>query len=299
VLTPHRGAVSYLDFLRHTWNLGPQDVVLQVADLGFDASVRDILGPLASGARIVLLDPVRARDPQSLLAAVVREGVTCILSIVPTVLRSLLDAAERGAPQHGRLRLILASGEVLRGSDADRVRRTIGPQATLVNQYGPTETTMTASFHRVAPDAAGEASLPVGRPIGNVRIHLLDERARLTPDGVAGEVCVGGAGVTCGYLDRADQTAEHFVPDPFSGAPGARLYRTGDLAAWNPARELEFRGRIDQQLKMRGVRVEPGEIEAVLAEHPAVRTRGGGRAGDGVGRAGSRRLRGPARRRPE
>jgi len=270
VLTPHRGAVSYLDFLRQTWELGPQDVVLQVADLGFDASVRDILGPLASGARVVLLDPIRARDPQSLVEAIAREGVTCILSIVPTVLRALLDAADRGAQGVDRVRLILASGEVLRGSDADRVRRVFGPQVTLVNQYGPTETTMTASFHRVAPGISGEAPLPVGRPIGNVCLYLLDERSRLVPDGLPGEVYVGGVGVTCGYLNRADQTAERFVPDPYSESPGSRLYKTGDLAVWNPAGELEFRGRIDLQLKVRGVRVEPGEIEAVLAEHPAV-----------------------------
>ena len=273
ILIAHRGVVNYLTFLRTAYGLGESDVVLQIPDLTFDSSVRDLLGPLAAGARVVLVDRGVAKDPQALLRTVREHGVTCLLSVVPTVLRALLDAAAGEPARFDSVRLVLASGEVLRAADGAGVERVFGPEARLYNQYGPTECTMTSSYHPV-PRGLGDgdrAALPIGRPIPNARIYLLDQRLLPVPAGSPGELYIGGEGVAIGYLDAPGLTAERFVEDPFAAEPGARLYRTGDLAVYRPDGTLEFLGRVDQQVKLRGVRIEPGEIEAALLEHPAVR----------------------------
>ena len=272
VLASHLGVVNYITFLRTEYGLGEADVVLQIPDLTFDSSVRDLLGPLAAGARVALVERDRARDARTLLRKIPEHGVTCLLSVVPTMLRALLEAASDNPVPHGFVRLVLASGEVLRAADAAGVERVFGPGARLFNQYGPTECTMTSSFHPVPPrqQADDGSALPIGRPIPNARFYLLDGRMLPVPTGSPGELYIGGAGLANGYLNAPDLTAERFVADPFAGAPGARLYRTGDLAVHRPDGALDFRGRIDQQVKVRGVRVEPEEVEAALLEYPAV-----------------------------
>ncbi|HET7177530.1 MAG TPA: amino acid adenylation domain-containing protein, partial [Solirubrobacterales bacterium] len=271
VLGAHAGAVSYLRFLLSAYGLAAGDRALQLASLSFDASVRDLLGPLAAGATVVLVEPERAKDAAALVAAIERQRITCLPSVVPSLLRSLLDAAEeRGGGSHGALRLILASGERLHYADAARVRRAFGPAVEIVNQYGPTECTMTSSFHRLAATGRGAAEAPVGRPIRERRFHVLDGGAPV-PRGAVGDLYVGGRGLSRGYLGRPDLTAACFIPDPFGTVPGGRLYATGDRVRQLADGSLEFLGRADQQIKLRGFRIEPAEVERELCRHPQVK----------------------------
>src|SRR6185436_5275738 len=216
IQAPHRGAVSYLTWVSGLVGLGPADVVLQVAAPTFDASVRDLFGPLLAGAAVVLL-PEGTRDPEAALTAIRRHQVTAVLSAVPTLLRSWLAAARDGEGYHSLTRL-LVSGEMLHLSDDVRAREVFGEQLEVINHYGPTECTMTSTFGSLTGNAGSEGPAPVGYPIGNCRIVLLD-----------GEVHIAGVGLTRGYWDRPELTAEAFIPDPFDPAGGGRLYRTGDL----------------------------------------------------------------------
>ncbi|HEX2254146.1 MAG TPA: amino acid adenylation domain-containing protein [Thermoanaerobaculia bacterium] len=272
VLSTHGGAANYLDFVLREYGVGPDSVVLQVAAPFFDASIRDTLGPLAAGGRVVLPAEAEARDPRALLAALRRHGVDTVLGMVPTLFRELVRSVPEGELPWVPLATLVLSGEVLHRADGAAACRLFGPAVAVVNQYGPTECTMTSSFWRL-PAAAGEGGpAPIGRPIQNVRFYVLDAGGAPLPVGVAGELAIAGAGVTRGYNRRPAATAERFLPDPFpGGTPGARLYRTGDLVRWGGGGELEFLGRRDRQVKVRGVRVELDEIEAVLAAHPAVR----------------------------
>ncbi len=272
VLTPRGGVESYLAYLRDAWGLGAADVVLQLAAPTFDASVRDLLGPLTAGGRVVLPTAEQARDPRALIALLAASRATCLLSVVPTLLASLLDAAESTGVICRSVRLILVSGERFPAPLAARARAVFGAGVRLVNQFGPTECTMTSTFHRLAAAMPGDGGgqVAIGFPIPNARVHVLDAALRLQPIGVTGGIHIGGAGLAWGYLAKPDATAERFLPDPFAVEPGSRLYATGDLGRRRADGTLDFLGRTDQQLKLRGVRVEPGEIEAVLASHPLV-----------------------------
>lgn len=273
VLSTHRGAVNYLDFVTRQYGVGRLETVLQMAAFSFDASVRDIVGPLLTGARVLLVEGSAAKEPATLLAAIREHRVDGVLSLVPTMFRALAQAAREIDLPYDSVRLLLLSGEALRLSDVRQARRVFGERVEVVNQYGPTECTMTSSFWPVPADAgtASERGLvPIGRPIQNLRFRLLDRRLMPVPVGVPGELCIGGVGVTRGYLGLPDKTAERFVPDP-EGGPGERLFRTGDLARCRPDGELELLGREDRQVKVRGVRVELDEVEALLSEHPDLR----------------------------
>jgi amino acid adenylation domain-containing protein len=270
VLVAHRGVMNYLVFIAKTYELGAADVVLPLSSICFDPSVRDIFGPLTSGARIVLMRDQEVLDPQAVLAEIAQHNVTRILAINPATLRPLLTTAEDKGLSAASIRTILVSGEPLHRLDVARARR-FAPNAMIVNHYGPTETTMTATCHVVGPAEAGERRVPVGRPIDNVQVYVLDEDLKPVPFGAAGEVHIGGAGVARGYLNRPELTAEKFVPNPFVRGRGERLYRTGDMGRYLPDGTLELIGRADQQVKIRGVRVELGEIEALLCEHASVR----------------------------
>jgi amino acid adenylation domain-containing protein len=271
VLSVHSGAVNYLDFILREYAVGPASIVLQVAPLSFDASVRDILGPLAVGARLVLVREEESRAPAALLASIRDHRVDSILSIVPTLFRALAQAAREG-DSGGALRLLVLSGESLHQEDVRNARRLFGAGVSVVNQYGPTECTMTSSYWRATTEPEGERALaPIGRPIGNSRFYVVDPRMAPVPVGVAGELFIGGAGVARGYSNRPDLTADRFVPDWLGGGAGDRLYRTGDVARWLPDGNLEFLGRRDRQVKVRGVRVELDEIEALLGGHPDLR----------------------------
>ncbi len=264
----HGGVVNYLGYLLRQWDLGPSDVALQIAGLSFDASLRDLIGPLSAGARVVLVEEDEAHDPQVLRRAIERHGVTCLPSVVPTLLAELLDAE---GPPGESVRLVLASGEPLPAATRERARRVFSPAVQVVNQYGPTESTLTTTVHRLTDADASTGTVPAGRPIANVRLHVLDRDLAPMPLGVAGELWIAGAGLTRGYLGRPDLTAAAFRPDPLSGRPGERMYRTGDLARRRPDGTLEILGRIDRQIKLRGIRVEPGEIESALLGHPGIR----------------------------
>jgi pristinamycin I synthase 3 and 4 len=271
VETTHRGAVNHLRHLTGSGHLRPGDVALQLAPLSFDASVRDVIGPLVAGACTVLVRDDQLRYARALLEVISREQVTCIPSAVPSLLRMLCEEAIGGDAPAARLERILVSGEVLEPTTIRWARDRFGKAVQIVNQYGPTECTMTSTCQDV-DGPSEDARVPIGVPIGGVRVWVLDGELQLVPVGVPGQVYIGGAGVARGYLGRPGLTAERFVPDPFAvdGQPG-RLYRTGDLARWRADGSLEFLGRIDHQLKIRGFRIEPAEVEAALTAHPAVR----------------------------
>lgn len=271
VLTPHRGVVNYLAFLAQAYRLSESDRVLQLAFLSFDASVRDVIGPLTAGARLVLVGDEDARDPAALLATIREHRVTCLLSVVPTLLHSLTEAARDEGGACDSIRLILSSAESLHVPTCRKARDAFAPRARLVNQYGPTECTMTTTYYAIADLDRQEGAVPIGRPIPNAQVYILDRHLNPAPVGVPGELHIGGVGLARGYLNRPELTADRFIPHPFRAEPEARLYKTGDRARYLPDGNIEFLGRFDHQVKVRGYRVELGEIEAVLREHPAVR----------------------------
>ena len=237
---------------------------LAVTRIGFDIHVLELLWTLARGFRVVVHPGMeQAREDGTLARAVRRYGVTH-LQCTPSL--AAMAVAESGVEALSGVERLFLGGEALPAGLAAQVHAAL--PGGLVNMYGPTETTVWSAAHGVE---GGEAVVPIGRPIANTRVYVLDEGFRPQPVGVPGELYVGGPGVTRGYLGRPGLTAERFVPDPFGAEPGARLYRTGDRTRWRPEGTLEFLGRLDQQVKVRGFRIEPGEIEARLAEHPAVR----------------------------
>ncbi|WP_406068788.1 amino acid adenylation domain-containing protein [Micromonospora sp. NBC_01638] len=268
VVAHHRGVVNHLRYIMREHNVTAADTVLQIASLAFDASVRDLFGPLSVGARVVLLSPDQAKDPAAMLALIRRHRVTCLLAVVPTLLRGMADLATGAAPS---VRLVLFAGERLHTADCAAARRIFGPRVRLVNQYGPTECTMTTTYLVIPAGAPLPDPVPLGRPIGGAWVRVLNDARQPVPIGEGGEIYIGGVGVALGYLHRPEETAARFLPDPFSDEPGARMYRTGDRGRVRADGALEFHGRIDDQVKIRGQRVEPGEIEGLLRRHPAVR----------------------------
>ena len=261
VLVERRGLDAYLRFVARDYGLGPGTVALQLAPLGYDASIRDIFAPLVAGGRLVLLPRTTLMRPAELTAAIRAYAVDTLLSVTPTFLTHL--ARGGGLPP---LSLVASSGESLRPFLASGGRALV--TGRLVNQYGPTECTMTSTRFDVPAEPDTEDDL-VGGPVDGTSVHLLDDALLTVPDGGTGEVFIGGAGVARGYGGRPALTAERFVPDP-DGGPGARMYRTGDLARRLPDGDLVYLGRNDRQIKIRGYRVDPGEIEGVLLGHPGV-----------------------------
>ncbi len=258
VLITHRGMVN-----RALWgaerHLVPGDRVLHKTALTFDAAGWEIWAPLVAGAAIVLAEPEAERDPAALIHDLRGHGAT-VVQLVPSMLRLLVD--EPSFADCRSLRSIFCGGEPLSAELADQVSNLLTVELT--NLYGPTECTIdvTSWCYRRGERVA------IGAPLPNVEVHVLDEQSRPVPLGVAGELYVGGHGLARGYLGRAALTAERFVPDPFGD--GGRLYRTGDHVRWRSDGNLEFLGRLDDQVKIGGVRIELGEVEAVVAGHPAV-----------------------------
>ena len=238
-------------------------VVLQVGPLSFDPSTLEIWGPLLNGGTLAVY-PAGRPDPGRIGEAIRRHGATVAL-LVSGLLHQIVDddiGHLRG------LRQLLTGGDVLSPEHARRVVSEL-PHCRLVNLYGPTESTLCATYHVVGALAPGE-SVPIGRPLANTRIHLLDEHRHHVAHGEIGQIFIGGDGLARGYLGDPQLTAERFVADHFSEDPGARLYRTGDLARLRADGELEFLGRSDDQVKIRGYRIEPSEVAAHVAAHPAV-----------------------------
>ncbi len=270
VLGYHRGVTNYFSYLCETYNLSRNDTVLQIPSLSFDASLRDLVGPLTAGAQVVIVNAFDVKAPAALLAEIKKHHVTCVLSVVPSLLHELVEVASTRAEKSDSLRLILVSGEALPITLCEKAKRVFGDSTWIVNQYGPTESTLTSSYHRVSEADFDRRLVPLGKPIPNARMYILDEYLNLAPMGIPNELHIGGVGITRGYINSPDLTAERFIPDPLSGEFGARLYKTGDLARYLSDGTIEFLGRIDHQVKIRGFRVELGEIEVVLTQHPAV-----------------------------
>jgi amino acid adenylation domain-containing protein len=266
VLVEHGAVSNLLHHATEELGVGPADTTLCQASISFDVWVYQALVPLATGGAVRMVPREQVMDPGALVAAL--EDVT-VLYIVPAQLRELAAALRATHPAGlPGLRLACAGGDVV----SSALRAEMGgifPNADVRVAYGPTETTVACSSHRVHERVAGRNL--IGRPFSNTRFYVVDAAGEPVPAGVPGELWIGGAGVARGYLGRPALTAGTFVPDAFSGVPGARLYRSGDRVRWTAEGELEFLGRIDTQVKIRGFRVEPGEIEAVLRLHPGVR----------------------------
>ena len=245
-------------------DLGEGQVFLQLAPISFDASTLEVWAPLVNGGRIAVFPP-RRPSLEELGEAIARFGVTSLWLTAGLFHQMVDDRLEALRP----LRQLLAGGDVLSPSHVRRALAAL-PGLTLINGYGPTEgTTFTCCFPMTHPNQAG-STVPLGRPIGNTRVHVLDAALGSVPAGVWGELCLGGDGLSRGYLGRPELTAERFVPDPFS-TDGSRLYRTGDVVRLRADGRIEFAGRRDGQVKLRGFRIELGEIESALVRHPAVR----------------------------
>jgi amino acid adenylation domain-containing protein len=263
-MVEQRGMVNHLYAKIHDLSLGASDVVAQTASQCFDISVWQMLAALVVGGRVEVLRDAVAHDARRLPAESERAGVT-ILETVPSLLRAMLEEAESSGGLTS-LRWMIPTGEAL---PPELCRRWLAayPHVPLVNAYGPTECSDDVSHHVVREQPSATVSnIPVGRPIRNMRLYVVDENLRVVPVGLAGELCVGGVGVGRGYLGDAVRTAEVFVPDSFGAEPGARLYRTGDLARFLADGNVEFLGRIDHQVKVRGYRIELGEIEFALRQ---------------------------------
>jgi amino acid adenylation domain-containing protein len=256
----HKGLVNFLRSMRHVPGLGPDDVVAAVTTVSFDIAALELLLPLTTGARTVIVARDTAADGRRLAEVLQQQGVT-LMQATPATWRLLLEAGWEGAPGL----TVLCGGEAMPRELADRL---LPRCAALWNMYGPTETTVWSTVHRVRP---GTGPVPLGAPIANTTVHILDAQLRPVRSGDEGELCIGGDGVARGYLGRPDLTAERFVPDPFAAVPGGRLYRTGDLARRLPDGALLFGGRRDHQVKIRGFRVELGEVEEALLRDADVR----------------------------
>ncbi len=264
VVIGHGAVVNHMRWMQDAFPTGPGDTVLQRTPIAFDASVWEFWAPLVSGARLFIATPSGGRDP-AYLAELLGSGAVTTVQLVPTLLEALLE--QPGFAPSPRLARVFCGGEPLTTTLVTRFRAVC--DALLVNLYGPTEATIDATSwtHRAGepvPDI-----VPIGKPITNTCAWVLDRRGELVPCGVAGELFLGGLGLAIGYWGRPDLTAERFAPDPLR--PGQRMYRTGDRVRWLADGNLQYIGRADDQVKLRGFRVEPGEIEATMASLEGVR----------------------------
>ena len=269
VMVSHRAILNRLLWMQRTFPLGPDDILLQKTPYSFDASIWEIFLPLLTGVRLVLAIPGGQRDNAYLKQAIAQNQVT-VLQLVPSHLSVFLQ--QEGVPAACRsLRRVFCGGEALPWELAQRCLRSLDVE--LCNLYGPTEAAIDTTFEVCAPErrSGSFSSLPIGLPLANVQVYLLDSRHQLAPPGLPGELYIGGTGLARGYFGQVELTAQRFLPHPWSARPGERLYRTGDLARHLPDGRIEFLGRVDAQLKIRGFRIEPGEIESTLLGHPVVR----------------------------
>jgi len=261
----HRAISNRLQWMQAVYHLTEIDRVLQKTPFSFDVSVWEFFWPLMTGAGLVIAKPGGHQDNAYLVSLIANKGITTF-HFVPPMLQVFLD--EPGLETCHTLRQIICSGEALPFELQQRFFARLNAQ--LHNLYGPTEAAVDVTFWACDRESEGPI-VPIGRPIANIQLYIVDNMLNAVPIGVPGELYIGGAGLARGYLNRPDLTAERFIPNPFSTEPGARLYQTGDLARYRPDGNIEFLGRIDHQVKVRGFRIELGEIENALVQHPAVR----------------------------
>jgi nonribosomal peptide synthetase DhbF len=261
VVVEHGSLANFLRGMREQGVVNRHDCLMAVTTISFDIVALELFLPLVTGARVVIAPRQAIQDPPALLRMIVENGAT-VMQATPALWQALVAAdanALRGLT-------ILVGGDTL--SDVlSSALQNVGRR--VVNLYGPTETTIWSAAMDLADHLAGVP--PIGRPIRNTRLYVLDKDLQPVPVGVAGELYIAGAGLARGYLNRPGLTAERFVPDPF-GVPNSRMYRTGDLVRWRPDGAVDFLGRTDTQAKIRGFRIEPAEIEATLLRHPHVMT---------------------------
>ncbi|MEU5085172.1 amino acid adenylation domain-containing protein, partial [Streptomyces eurythermus] len=256
VVVSHDAIVNRLAWMQGVYRLDGTDRVLQKTPFGFDVSVWEFFWPLLEGATLVVARPEGHKDP-AYLARVIREERITTVHFVPSMLAAFLE--EPSVVGCRSLRRVVCSGEALSEQTQNRFLELVG--VPLYNLYGPTEAAVDVTYWECRP---GAGAVPIGRPIWNTRLYVLDGEQRPVPVGVPGELYLAGVGLARGYLNRPGLTAERFLPDPF-GSPGSRMYRTGDLVRWRADGVVEYLGRTDDQVKIHGFRIELGEIDAVLA----------------------------------
>ncbi len=264
VMNEHRGVVNRILWMQDAFAIDDHDAVLQKTPFSFDVSVWEFFWPLSVGARLVMAKPEGHKDPAYLAETIAREAITTI-HFVPSMLQAFLDAADMS--QCTALQRVICSGEALSVPLHDQFFAQM--DCELHNLYGPTEAAVDVTHWACAP-MPGLTNVPIGRPIANTQTYVLDDHLSPVPVGVAGELYLGGVQVARGYWGQAAMTAERFIDDPYSDAHGAQLYKTGDRCRWRADGAIEFLGRLDAQVKVRGFRIEPGEIESVLRGHASV-----------------------------
>ncbi|HEX2203314.1 MAG TPA: amino acid adenylation domain-containing protein, partial [Longimicrobium sp.] len=265
-MNAHRGVVNRLWWMQAEYGIGAEDVILQKTPFSFDVSVWEFFWPLQQGAKLVMARPEGHRDPAYLAEVIETEGVTT-LHFVPSMLQQFVEEAD--SARCGSLQRVICSGEALPPALVARFHERFPATVGLHNLYGPTEAAVDVSYWACERgDATGV--VPIGRPVWNTQLYVLDAALRPVPVGVPGELYIGGVQVARGYLDRPGLSAERFVPDAFATEAGARLYRTGDKVRWRTDGALEYLGRLDEQVKIRGLRIELGEIEAAIRRHEGV-----------------------------
>src|SRR5690606_19962160 len=270
VVQSQRNVLHHIRTYASRLRITPHDRLSLLAAYGFDAAVMDIFGALLSGATLYPID-LRGEDANELPRLIERHGIT-VLHSTPTVFRHLTSQLT-GAENLSAVRLVVLGGEAATRHDLELFRRHFGPQARLINGYGPTECTLALQHvldHAGEPARTTTGGLPIGRAVEGVRVLLLDQAGEPVETYAAGEIVLRSPYVALGYWKQPELTAAQFVTDPSGSEPGVRLYRTGDRARWLPDGTLEFLGRIDQQVKVRGYRIEPAEIETVLASTSGV-----------------------------
>jgi len=264
-MNTHKGIANRLLWMQERYRLGVDDTVLQKTPFSFDVSVWELLWPLFTGARLVMARPGGHQESRYLIDLLTTEQVTTV-HFVPSMLRLILE--EEGLKGCPALKRVIASGEELSKDLEEEFFKKSGSE--LENLYGPTEAAVDVSYWR-CQGSVGRARVPIGRPIGNVKLYILDGALEAVPQGVKGELMIGGMGPGRGYWNRADLTAEKFIPNCFGAIGGERIYRTGDLAKHCEGGQIEYLGRKDSQVKIRGLRIELGEVEAALCEHGRVK----------------------------
>jgi amino acid adenylation domain-containing protein len=268
VMVPHRGIINRLRWMQHAYPIGLQDKVLQKTPFNFDVSVWELFWPLLQGSELVFAKPEGHKDPEYLRDMIRQHGITT-LHFVPSMLGAFLQTTD--IQQCTSLKQVFASGEALQLNHSETFFQRL-PQAGLFNLYGPTEASIDVSYYNCSP-AETHSSIAIGKPIHNTQLHILDKRLNILPIGVAGDLYIGGEGLASGYWNQQELTRSTFIDNPWyaKGHPSKHLYKTGDVARYRSDGNIEYLGRSDHQIKIRGLRVELGEIEAALGKLPGIK----------------------------